>query len=106
MTAVIERNATFEIEFVTEPYEVAWAREARWFFVPVDPHAGGHQVTITTEVSPDGLSWCPLETDGVEIPVDQTSTWASHDFGGWLRLCGTVDQPGPVRGSIYLVLKA
>lgn len=106
MTAVIERYATFETEFVTEPYEAAWAREARWFFVPVDPEGGEHRLSITTEVSPDGLTWCPLETGEVEIPTDRTSTWTSREFGGWLRLRATIDRPGPVRGSLYLALKA
>jgi len=30
-TAVLEKNATFTESFCTEPYEVAWAGEGRWF---------------------------------------------------------------------------
>ena len=48
MTAVLERDTTFGARFATEPYEVAWASEARWFV----QHVGG-----------DGTVWAK-ETGG------------------------------------------
>ena len=106
MTAVIERNAIFDTDFATEPYEVAWAREARWFFLPTEPKTTTARMAVMTEVSPDGLHWCPLDVDEIHLGSVAMTTWASREFGGWLRLRGTVLEPGPVRGSIYLVLKA
>ena len=35
-TAVLERNVTFSEALVSEPYEVAWAREARVFVRALD----------------------------------------------------------------------
>lgn len=101
MTAVIERNARFDSDFATEPYEVAWATEARWFFVPLDDANG--TMELTTEISPDGLNWCSLD-DQTHVISGMTS-WAERDFGGWLRLRGSVKDT-TVHGSLYLVLKA
>ncbi len=58
MTAVLERDTTFDTRFATEPYEVAWAGEARWFV----QHVGGDgTATYVTQVSPDGITWCDLD---------------------------------------------
>lgn len=103
LTAVIERNDTFDSDFVTEPYEVAWASEARWFFVPIGDYAGG-SMELITEISPDGLNWCPLDDQTHQI-TGTTSSWSEREFGGWLRLRGSV-KDSPVRGSLYLVLKS
>lgn len=106
MTAVIERNTTFNTDFVTEPYEVAWAREARWFFVPIKPIESGVNFRVVTEVSPDGLQWCALDEEAVDVGGSGSTTWASREFGGWLRLRGTMSTSGELRASIYLALKA
>ena len=56
-TAVLEKNATFGADFATEPYEVGWATEARWF-VNVLEVERGVTLRLTPQVSPDGLHWC------------------------------------------------
>lgn len=106
MTAVIERNTTFDNDFTTEPYEVAWAQEARWFFLPIETAATDPHMTLSTEVSPDGLHWCSLDTEQIQVGTETMTTWVSREFGGWLRLRGSLGAPGNIRGSIYLVLKA
>ncbi|MFI1869520.1 hypothetical protein [Streptomyces jumonjinensis] len=116
-TAVIERNATLTGEFTTEPYEAAWAREARWFVRVLGASGRSPRILVRTQISPDGLHWCDL--DGPERSVapgeGPLHSWSTADFGGWLRLRGTVvdDAPGdPADGSpsvkvlIYLALKA
>ena len=57
-TAVLERNATFEGDFETEPYEVGWASEARWFVRVLAAEGAGVSLACTAQVSPDGLGWC------------------------------------------------
>lgn len=113
-TAVIERNATLAGDFATEPYEAAWAREARWFVRVLDSAGGSPRLVARTQISPDGLHWCDL--DGVDHAVTpgaaQTFSWPAAEFGGWLRLRGTVadengaDAAASVKVLIYLALKA
>lgn len=105
LTVLIERNAHFDAEFVTEPYEVAWAREARWFLV-LDEAPDGFEVQLDTEISPDGLDWCPLEGVSTQVAGGRVTSWAVRDFGGWLRVRGAVTKNGQAKGSIFLALKA
>lgn len=85
-SAVLERGVDLESVHETEPFEVAWAAEARWYVQFLRP-APGSQVEFRVQVSPDGLNWidhegiAPLTSEAVgllSIPVDR--------FGHWLRL--------------------
>ncbi|HYH30199.1 MAG TPA: hypothetical protein VD903_07420 [Pseudonocardia sp.] len=108
-TAVLERGEHFNAEFTTEPYEVAWAGEARFFVQVLEPQPSS-TVVLTTQFSPDGLNW--VDADGVDsVKLDSGSagmvSWPVREFGGWLRLRGTV-RDSPERGPrlrIYLVVK-
>lgn len=119
MTAVLERNTTLEGEFATEPYEVAWAVEARWFvqILSADPAPGGDgngsngstagpALRLVTQVSPDGITWCDADdTERVAAGVGLTS-WAVSEFGHWLRVRGYVEGTGAkVKVRIYLAVK-
>lgn len=106
MTAVLERNTTFRGPFETEPYEAAWAGEARWFVQVLERSEEGAGLTLTTQVSPEGLTWCdhgPAHgTDGQEL-----TTWSVREFGQWLRVRGEVSPPGAeVKVRIYLAVKS
>ncbi len=104
-TAVIERNAELTDRLATEPYECAWASEARWFVRVMHLEGGGH-LSASVQVSPDGLHWCnegaalrAMDAPGLySLPV--------RDFGGWLRLDCTLRGRAPrARVMIYLALK-
>lgn len=134
-TAVIEKNATFHKDFETEPYECAWASEARWFvhvlemggvlhssiddettaaFAVVNEEATS--LSVRVQVSPDGLTWCD---EGTQLGAsdDQSASYVPifapglysvplRDFGGWLRLdCSLRGVDPRIRLMIYLVLK-
>ncbi len=104
-TAVLEKNSTFCADFATEPYEVGWATEARWF---VNVLEVGESVTLrlTAQVSPDGLYWCDEGSPPMEIDRRGLASMPLANFGPWLRLKGQLlDQPGCVRVLIYLALK-
>lgn len=108
-TAVLERARTLTGEFATEPYEVAWAAEARWFVRTLERTDPGTRLRVTTQISPDGLNWCDLDP-ARELAGDLES-WTSEGFGGWLRLKGTVEsEPGATdpgaKVMIYLALKS
>jgi len=85
-SAVMERGVELADVHETEPFEVAWASEARWFVQFLRP-APGNQVEFRVQISPDGINWIdheghpPLVSDAVgllSIPVES--------FGHWLRL--------------------
>ncbi|HEY3562465.1 MAG TPA: hypothetical protein VGL05_33595 [Kribbella sp.] len=101
MTAVLERDTTFGTQFATEPYEVAWAGEARWFV----QHVGGDgTATYVTQISPDGITWCDLDDSGHVVGPGKLVSWPAAGFGHWLRLRATVD--GEVQVRIHLAVKA
>jgi hypothetical protein len=105
-SAVLERGVDLTDIHETEPFEVAWAGEARWYVHFLRP-APGTTVEFRVQISPDGLNWIdhesiePREVDAsgfVSIPVTL--------FGHWLRLRSAItsgsEQP---MLRIYLELK-
>ena len=100
LTAVLEKNSTFTSDFETEPYEVAWASEARWF-VRVFEIEG--RLQVAPEVSPDGLEWCAEGSPGLMIDAAGLYSMPLRDFGHWLRLRTAVE--GQARVQILLALK-
>lgn len=105
-TAVLEKNATLRGEFATEPFETAWAREARWFFQVLQT-TGSPAVTLTTQVSPDGLTWIDLADTECAADTGGLTTWPVREFGHWLRIRGTVSDPtASVKVRVYLALKS
>lgn len=105
-TAVLARDELWEGPFATEPYEVAWAREATFFLRVLDPYPDGGGVEARVQISPDGMRWCEEGTT-LTLPTDpDTPTFARvRHFGGWLRLCGSVPEGAGARVIAYLVLK-
>jgi hypothetical protein len=85
-SAVMERGVELSEIHETEPFEVAWAAEARWYIQFLRP-ARGVAVEFRVQISPDGITWidhegqAPLVSGAagvVSIPVER--------FGHWLRL--------------------
>jgi hypothetical protein len=105
MTAVLERAALVNDELATEPYELPWAHEAR-FFVQVHELTG--TLELTTEISPDGLTWCPAGEPPVRVETAGMTSWAVTGFGQWLRVRCRVsgDAVAAARLRIYLVGKS
>ncbi|WP_231960598.1 hypothetical protein [Amycolatopsis thermoflava] len=101
-TAVLERNTVVREDFATEPYELPWAAEARFFVQALDLDG---PLVFRTEISPDGLHWCPL--DDVEHRIDAPGliTWAVSGFGQWLRVRCAVGPGTTGKLRIYLVGK-
>lgn len=103
-TAVLARRVRIHDEYATLPHEAGWASEAVFFTQAEGPHPA---LEITTEVSPDGISWIPreetrtLDTDATMI--DSTLTV----FGNWVRLRITgADHDHPARVLIHVNLKS
>jgi hypothetical protein len=112
LSVVLERNTILQGEFATEPYEVAWAREARWFIRVLDISGNEPCLEARTQVSPDGLHWCDLDQDCLRLEQPGLASRPAREFGGWLRLAGVVaGANGSTEGVsakvlIYLVLKS
>ena len=85
-SAVMERGVDLDKVHETEPFEVAWASEARWF-VHFYRAAPGSMVEFRVQISPDGINW--LDHEGV-APVQSEAvgllTIPVTHFGHWLRL--------------------
>ena len=106
-TAVLERDTTFVSDFATEPYEVAWAGEARWFVHTLAASGDGVAVRLVTQISPDGLNWCDLDGDEHVITGPGLVTWPVSQFGQWLRLRATLTGENPSATlRIYLSAKS
>jgi len=102
-TAVIERNVTFTDELFTEPYEVAWAREARIFVRALDLVG---QLEATAEISPDGLFWIPEGSPPVKLGHPGLLSFPVREFGHWLRVVLKNKEAAPsARVIVYLTLK-
>jgi hypothetical protein len=102
-TAVIEKNTTFTGPFDTEPYEAAWASEARWF---IRAMALEGTLSVTPQISPDGQFWCDEGREPLLIREPGMYSVALREFGGWLRLHGEVTgEQAKAKVLIYLVLK-
>lgn len=102
-TAVLERNTTFAEELVTEPYEVAWAREARVFVQALDLTG---TIEATAEISPDGLFWTKEGSPPVRLEQPGLISFPLREFGHWLRIALRNPAPAPsARIIVYLALK-
>ena len=104
-TAVVERNVTVSGRLETEPYETAWAGEARWFVhvLSADPKT---TLQIASEISPDGLTWCPHEAPAAKRLGPGLITLPLTMLSPWQRLVLT-SQPAedPVKVIVYLTLR-
>jgi hypothetical protein len=70
-------------DFHTAPYEAGWAREAVLFTQVEGEHP---DLTLTTEISPDGINWI---RKGVATTLGAAETIAANEltvYGNWLRL--------------------
>jgi hypothetical protein len=108
MTAVLERDGITGPVYVTEPYEVAWATEARWFVRTLAIPEQVERVDLAVQLSPDGLHWCDIDGEAPSIGEPGVITWTTQEFGGWLRLKARVtgdDPDASVQALIYLALK-
>ncbi len=77
----------------TEPYEVGWATEARWFGRVLASTGEGARLVLTAQISPDGIRWCdqgspPLVISGQGDAVPELYSLRLTHFGHWLRLRG------------------
>ncbi|MFH1566985.1 MAG: hypothetical protein ABIL09_03230 [Gemmatimonadota bacterium] len=109
LTAVVERNAAWEGDFATEPWEAAWASEAIFYVrrleasgaAPLSPSL----LTASVQISPDGMHWCD---EGHRLRLDGDAELAFvrvRHFGGWLRLCGRTASGVQLKVVAYLTLK-
>jgi hypothetical protein len=106
-TAVVERNRLWTGAFETEPYEAAWAGEAIFYVRSLVTVGMPADVQARVQISPDGIRWCDegtvltLPTTPGEIAFCRVT-----QFGGWLRIVGTVPHGGQIKVIVYLALKS
>jgi len=104
-SAVLERGCILGEEHATEPFEVAWASEARWFVQFYKP-AAGTRVSFQVQISPDGIHWMDHESERIEADAEGWVTTSTSNFGFWLRLkTSRIAGEGSPTVKIYLELK-
>ena len=104
-TAVLEKNVEITSELITEPYEVAWAGRARWFLNVLEL-APGTKVKLTTEISPEGLTWCDHEAGTAEFSEGGMISVPVENIGPYMRLRISLDGDAPkIKAIIYLTLR-
>ena len=105
-TAVVEQNTAWAGAFASEPYEAAWASEAVVFVRAIDVEGALAGATAAVEISPDGLHWCP-EGPTITLPsvAGEVSFCRVTQFGGFLRLRGTLPDGSSLRVMAYIALK-
>ena len=105
-TAVIEQANSYSANFETEPYESAWADEARWFVRLLELDGDNPGIVLHPQISPDGLAWCDEGTSPLRFIEPGTASIALRDFGHWLRLRVELSGEGvEAKVLIYLALK-
>ena len=105
-TAVVERNVTWQGEFIVEPHEAAWASEALYFVRALAAEGVPERITARVQISPDGMNWCDEGTQ-LPLPVAPGVTFCRvNHFGGWLRVVGDLPAGARLQVIVYLVLKA
>lgn len=102
-TSVLARRTRIDADYATLPLEAGWASEAV-FFVQVE---GEHtDLAVTTEVSPDGISWLAR---GEPIMLGSDTSLAEAPltvFGNWVRLAITgASVDSPARVLVHVSLK-
>ena len=104
-TATVERNVRWQGEFASEPYEAAWASEAIFFLraLEVSPDFTG---SARVQISADGIHWVD-EGTGIDLPRqnDVVSFCKVSHFGGWLRICGELEDEASITVLVSLALK-
>lgn len=104
-TAVIERNVTWQGDFIAEPYETAWATEAIYFVRVLHAENMPADVLARVQLSPDGIHWCDEGTE-ITLTAGQGLAFARvRHFGGWLRLVGKLPDGAKATVIVYLSLK-
>ncbi|MGP5671010.1 hypothetical protein [Brachybacterium alimentarium] len=100
-TAVLERGLDLTDQWATEPFETAWAGEARWFVQFLERGSGS--VSLHSQISADGLTWVDHEDAPVSGEAAGILTAPVRDFGHWLRLVVTPAE-GTVAPLVRIVL--
>lgn len=102
-TSVLARRVRIDSEYATLPYEAGWATEAVFFTQAEGEHP---ELTVTTEVSPDGITWIPRGQPSI-LAENETMTENSLTvFGNWLRLrVEGASEERPARVLVHINLK-
>lgn len=103
-TSVLARRVWIESDFHTGPYEAGWAREAVMFTQVEGEHP---ELTLTTEISPDGINWLPRGEVQILSASDTIAANTLTTFGNWIRLSiSGASEDQRARVLVHLSLKS
>lgn len=102
-TSVLARRVWIDSDFATLPYEAGWASEAILFTQVEGEHP---ELTIRTEISPDGINWIARGEPRVLVEGGVMAESALTVFGNWVRLVITgASKERPARVLVHVSLK-
>ncbi|KRA24492.1 hypothetical protein ASD65_08705 [Microbacterium sp. Root61] len=82
-TTLVERRTVLTAEYGTHPYEAGWASEALFFVRTNGEHP---ELTITPQVSPDGIDWVDHGPSITLAASEELAKLGMTHFGTWIRL--------------------
>jgi hypothetical protein len=101
-TSVLARRTTITSDFATLPHEAGWANEAVFFVQAEGDHPA---LSISSEISPDGIAWAELPARYTLPETDTIIAIPLTTFGNWLRInINGASEPRPARVLVHLVL--
>jgi len=102
-TSVLARRLRISSDYTTPPYEAGWATEAIFFLQVEGPHP---ELSITAEVSPDGIAWVRLGAEGRLLATESLVALPLAAFGNWIRLrVAGASTDDPARILVHVNLK-
>ena len=98
-TSVLARRVRISDDFATLPYEAGWATEAVCFVQAEGEHP---DLTVTAEVSPDGIAWVRRGEPALLASSEAIAELPLTCFGNWLRL--KADLPDGARCTVLVTV--
>ena len=93
-TSVTDLRQDFANDFTTFPYECGWADEAIYFITAEQSTPQSSRIQLALQISADGIRWLDEGTT-IELAGPGEAFTRVSEFGGFLRLRGTVEGPEP-----------
>jgi hypothetical protein len=88
---VLARRIVIDGDYATLPYEAGWASEAVVFVQAEGAHP---DLTLATEISPDGIHWIRRGPTQTLAAAEAIAELSLTTFGNWLRVTVTGAAPG------------
>jgi len=102
---VLERLRDFDRDFVTEPYESAWASEAALFILVSEAAHPNDYLEVVPQISADGINWSNTGDCLVMRGDDSVKHLLLRQFAGAIRFRCRLSHGARLKLTLQLHLK-